>query len=298
MRRLSLETSRSLDHFKRQDGDVRVEKILLSGRGAMLSGLADSLKDKCSLTVDFFQPLEGIQIGEDVDAAVLKRDELRLGALVGQAAATLLPNTEVIDLNVLPPRMVRQRSFQRARPYILAAACFLGTALYLPLAHFQNNSSIYRQQIEALEQKLLPTKILHEELTATLNQIEEIEQKVRSLEPLGEAKGNWLAFLADFQKRLVEVEDVWFDEMQILRDENENPGGLSGLRLHLAGRMLDRENPLARVSANIQQRVNQLLGAFGESEFVSEITNRKFDASGRGLLRFQFTLVLNPQYHL
>ena len=298
MDRLSLETNRSMAHFKKQDGDAKAEKILLSGRGALLPGLADSLKNNLGLHVDFFQPLEGVQIGEDVDAEMLKRDELRLGALVGQAAATLLPNTEIIDLNVLPPRIARRRSLQRTRPFLLAAACFLGIALYLPLVHFNKNSAIYQQQIEALERELHPAESIHQDLIATLDRIEEFEQKIRSLEPLVEGKENWLAFLSDFQKRLVEVEDVWFDEMQIIKGENENSGGVSGLRLQLAGRMLDRENPLARVSANIQQRVNQLLGAFGESEFVSEVTNRKFDASARGLLRFQFTLVLNPEYHL
>ncbi len=298
MDRLILEANRSIIHFEKQDEEPMVEKILLAGRSALFPGLTENLRDEFSLPVDFIRPLEGVQIGDDVDAGMLKRDELRLGALVGQAAATLLPDSQVIDLNVLPPRIIRRRSFQRARPFFLTAACFLITVLYLPLVHYQKSSSNYRQQHEVLAAELLPARAIHEELVATLNQIDDLEQKINSLESLMDARGNWLVFLSDFQQRLVEVEDVWFDEMQLMREGRDSSGGGSGLRLHLAGRMLDRENPLARVSANIQQRVNQLLGAFGESEFVSEVTDRKFDASGQGLLRFQFTLVLNPEYLL
>lgn len=295
MDRLSLEINRSMAHFCRQDANVFPQRLLLSGRGALLPGLSDFLKSKHSLPVEFFNPLENVHLGERVDAVKVKREGVRLGDMVGHAWATLGSQDSLIDLDLLPRPIVRRRAFERSRPFFLGAACFLAFSLFLPLKHFRNASVHYQEQLAALDRQWMPLNAIQHDLADTLGRIEVVREKINTFEPLLYARGSWSAFLSDLQQRLVEVEDVWFDELQILNKENGNSGSQSGLRLHLAGRMLDRENPLAKVSSNVQNRVNRLLGAFSESEFVNKVVERKFDASGRGLLKFEFTLVMNPE---
>ena len=60
------------------------------------------------------------------------------------------------------------------------------------------------------------------------------------------------------------------------------------------GRMLDRENPLAKVSNNVQQRVKRLLSKITESAFIAGVENIRFDTSDTGLLRFEFQLRISP----
>lgn len=57
--------------------------------------------------------------------------------------------------------------------------------------------------------------------------------------------------------------------------------------------MLDRENPLAKVSENVQRRVVQLLDSFSDSTFIKSVENERFDASPHGLLKFEFSLLVN-----
>jgi type IV pilus assembly protein PilM len=63
----------------------------------------------------------------------------------------------------------------------------------------------------------------------------------------------------------------------------------------LSGRLLDVTNPQSKVSAEARQRVQQLLASFTGSQFIASVENEKFDNSQNGLLRFDFTLVINPK---
>jgi hypothetical protein len=63
----------------------------------------------------------------------------------------------------------------------------------------------------------------------------------------------------------------------------------------LSGRLLDISNPQSKVSSQSTQRVKQLLASFTGSQFITAVENERFDNSQNGLLRFDFTLVINPK---
>jgi type IV pilus assembly protein PilM len=157
-----------------------------------------------------------------------------------------------------------------------------------------------------------------------------------------ETKANWINFLADLQERLVKIEDVWLDRLQVVRPPLPEPGsapeGVDGgqvagdrrqgtgdrrqgtgdpgqaaadpnlspdsrllspdnppLRLTLSGRLLDVTNPQSKVSPESTLRVKQLLASFTGSQFIAAVENERFDNNQNGLLRFDFTLVINPR---
>ena len=67
------------------------------------------------------------------------------------------------------------------------------------------------------------------------------------------------------------------------------------IRLTLSGRLLDVANPQSKVSPESLQRVKQLLASFTGSQFISAVENERFDTNQNGLLKFDFTLVINPK---
>lgn len=114
----------------------------------------------------------------------------------------------------------------------------------------------------------------------------------------------------------MKIEDVWLDKLQVVRAPLPEPGSeplvdlsvpppadgsapvappAPPLRLTLSGRLLDVANPQSKVSAEARQRVQQLLASFTGSQFIASVENEKFDNNQNGLLRFDFTLVINPK---
>jgi type IV pilus assembly protein PilM len=71
-------------------------------------------------------------------------------------------------------------------------------------------------------------------------------------------------------------------------------GEVQSLRLNLAGRLLDKNNPLSKVSQESQNRVKTLLASFVESDFIVALEDEHFDNTQPGVLKFDFILVVNP----
>jgi hypothetical protein len=66
-------------------------------------------------------------------------------------------------------------------------------------------------------------------------------------------------------------------------------------RFTLSGRMLDKGNPAATAGADAYTRVRSLLQALARSPLVGAIENERFDGAQPGVLRFNFTLVMNSR---
>jgi type IV pilus assembly protein PilM len=134
---------------------------------------------------------------------------------------------------------------------------------------------------------------------------------------LVESKSNWINFFTDLQDRLVKVQDVWLEKLQVIRQApgdavQPSANGLWGadasgnadgsvkpaapvLRLNLSGRLLDRANPVSRVSPESLNRVRSLLASFADSQFISSVEKETFNTTQPGILSFDFILVVDPK---
>jgi type IV pilus assembly protein PilM len=70
------------------------------------------------------------------------------------------------------------------------------------------------------------------------------------------------------------------------------------LKLTMAGRLLDKANPTSKVSHEAENRVKELITSFAESQFIKSQENPSFNSDDPGILRFNFTLVVNPEHPL
>jgi type IV pilus assembly protein PilM len=178
-----------------------------------------------------------------------------------------------------------------------------------PVFYFQNRVARANDQVAQVEGQLRPLRSVEARNVDHLAQIEEAKKQIAALEGLVATKGNWLEFLADVQTRLASVGDVWLERIQLLpppsADEIEAAPVVEGaapvaravppLKLTLSGRLLDVTNPVSNVSPESFARVKSLISGFTGSPFVTAVENERFDSTQPGLLRFDFTLVVNPK---
>ncbi|MCR6656848.1 MAG: hypothetical protein NVV63_13800 [Opitutus sp.] len=123
-----------------------------------------------------------------------------------------------------------------------------------------------------------------------------MRRQIEALHGLVASKSNWINFLTDLQSRLVKVEDVWLERLAVSRPPTtSNESAPEQLHLVLSGRLLDRKNPLSKVSGESNGRVKQLLASFKESRFIADVENERFDNTQPGILRFDFTLVVDTE---
>ncbi len=300
--RLHLEITRSTVNYRRQSGGEQPGVIYLTGGASQLPALASTLTEKLKLNVEAYDPLRNVEVAPAA-AAAARNATAQLADLVGLAIARSASEKE---FTLLPPALVAVLAFRKQQPFYMAAAVIVVASLVLPILHFNdrvNHSTTQSLKLEAQLKPLRDLKVVEQE---DIHRIESIRKQIAAIQSLVESKSNWINFFSDLQQRLVKVEDVWLEKLQVLRPAADDvavvpePGteatpAVPVLRLQLSGRLLDKVNPLSRVSEDSFERVKLLLKSFGESQFISSVEKEKFNPTQPGILSFDFILVVNPK---
>jgi type IV pilus assembly protein PilM len=302
--RLQLEITRSAINHRRQAGGAPATALYLTGGGSLIAELPAVLGEKLKLRVERYEPLRHVELSANARAAGAESAAPVLADLVG--LATHLVTKAEPDASLLPPALTEAVAFRKRQPMMIAAAALFVAALLPPIIYFHRVATVTLAQIEG---QLMPLRALQTRNTDNLAKIDEAKKQIAALQGAVATKSNWINFFTDLQTRLVKIEDVWLDTLQIVRppppeaaavDPAAPPladGGtaVTPLKLTLSGRLLDVANPQSKVSPEARDRVKQLLASFGGSQFIASVENEKFDNSQNGLLHFDFTLVINPK---
>lgn len=309
--RLHMEITRSTVNYRRQSGAEQPGVIYITGGGSLVPDLIPILADKLKARVEPFDPLRNVEVAQG--AAVAREYSAVLADLVGLAVGEQAGDK---PFSLLPPAIGEALAFRKRQPFYLASAALLVVALALPAVHFQHKASATDAQVKKLEARLQPLRALKETDARNLAKIEELKKEIDAIQGLVESKSNWIHFLSDLQERLVRVEDVWLEKLQVVRPtqtehrqassggifggprpavEETQPEASSTVQLNLSGRLLDKANPTSKVSPDSLERVRSLLDSFTDSQFISKVEKENFNTNQPGILRFDFTLVVDPK---
>ena len=306
LKRLNTEISRTLAIYKNHGYENEPVRCLITGGGSVLPDIERDLSSRLGVEVKRLDPLKEVRVSENCSAKALPMDKVFLAEAIGVGIGRFLPDSSQIDL--LPRSILWQRRFKRQQPYYLIAGLVACAAVALPLINSKIAIQRYEQEIQNLDTKLIPLRNLNSEIIQRTEEIEKIKALIEETHVVADARSNWIHFLNDIQGRMAEVEDVWLDRIEVLRPRTEvvsSSNRFSGVRngnagdedpkvrLLLEGRLLDVANPLSTVSQESNRRVSALLSSFSDSKFVESLEDERFDNNVPGILKFNFTLVVD-----
>ena len=293
VKRLGMELKRSVLNYRRKSSLKPPTKIYLTGKGSLIPGLAEALSEDQKMSVEYLDVLSHISVGSSVNQQLLSDCSTQVSELIGEAAGEIVPQS--VGVNLLPEHIVKDMAFRRKRPLILISAAILAISV-LPV------SICLKSQISSAEScgkefsRAIPPLQEHiDTLAANKENAEKLIGKIKDLEVLARSKANWINLFVDLEKRLVKLKDVWLDDLRVVRT---GTGAKARYDLELTGKLLIREfnpdNPDAYDSSKAIERVQSLLTSFKESSFIKDYRNVKTDPSNPRILKFDFTLVVNP----
>lgn len=329
--KLQVEIMRSTVNHRRQSGSGAPVAVYLTGGGSLIEELPALLAERLKLPVERYESLKNVDLSADARAAGAESMAPVLADLVG--LATRLVNKDEAEASLLPPALTAALAFRKRQPWYLGAAALLIVALIPPIVYLHSLTAGSLERISQVDTHLMPLRAIESRNADNLRQIEEAAKQIAAFRGAYETKANWINFFSDLQERLVKVEDVWLDKLQVVRPPLPEPGAGSEeqpaqdgappapadggaapvegaaldsssapavakgppVRLTLSGRLLDISNPQSKVSPESTLRVKQLLASFTGSQFIAAVENERFDNNQNGLLRFDFTLVINPR---
>ena len=290
--RLHQEIGRFLAHALRETGAAMPSRVYVTGDRSALPGFELGLAEKLKVPV---QPLDFLQ---DFDFAMAGEPADRGGVWNMIPPLAGLARGENAAYGLLPTVVRKDVGFRRRQPVLLATAALLVLALVPPLIYFRSAARTANGRATEIEASVVPLRAMARINAANLAKIKTTDSRIGETRRLCEAKAAWVEFLADLQDRMDDEEDVWLEQMQVKRPTtlmSAKAATKPDLQFLVSGRLLDMENPDAKVSAESYAKVRRFFSSLADSPFVSALRDERFDNSQPGLLRFDVTLVLKPE---
>lgn len=292
-KRISTELKRSIMGYRRKGGVENPKKLYLSGRGALTPGLAEYLSEELVVDVQYFDVLSSISVAPSVNADLLKTCSVHLSELVGEAARMVLQKS--VGVNLLPKHIIEEAAFKRKMPFLFLGAALLAASVVPPYLALTESINFYNGATADFVSKKPALENRAADYADKQQQAKLLVSKIGDLEVLAKSKSNWIDLFADFEQRIFETKDVWLDDLKVLRSMK---GGKPDYRLQLSGRFLLRDvDPEKADSYDAQAAIDKmkdLLTKFKESEFIDEWIVEGTNRQNPRILKFNFTLVVNP----
>ena len=271
--RMRQEITRSIVNYRRQKNAPAPSTILLNGGASQLRSLGGQLEAMQQVNVRHYEPLKSFDIGPEV----IKSAEgfvPKVSEIIGEAVSTII--AKPAQVNLLPEVVEAKIRFAAKKPFLLAAAFCLAMAPWPVAMSYKKATAAYVQQAERFNSAAAPLSANKSALNELSESAKRLQGDIRRVEGLIQSKGNWIQFCAELQLSLTEVEDVWLDELSVVRTQPsvQSPAGDSSYSITLSGEMLVRESIDAGAGgvdrALLTRRIKQLQSSFSASKFVIE----------------------------
>lgn len=293
MQRIGIELKRSILNYRRTGRVATPKKIYLTGRASLLSGFAEYLAEDQKMSVEYLDALANVSVSPKVNQALLTSCSSQVSELVGEAVRMLMP--DAMGVNLLPRHIVEETEFARKRPLMLLSAAILALAVVPPFMYLSKALSSDKDFSEEFIKATPELEARYAKLQENEKIAKSYTDKIAGLEGLAKSKSNWINLFIDLEARLMEQKDVWLDNLRVVRT---GEGKNQKYNLELTGRLLIREfnpdDPTAYDPTKAVERINKLLASFTSSSFIKKFENVRTDPSTPRILKFDFTLVVNP----
>jgi type IV pilus assembly protein PilM len=305
--RASQEITRSVVTIKRLKKGQSPKTIYLTGRGAFLPGLNEYLQETQQINVQYFNPLIGLKISNNVPAEIHGLFPFILGEPIGMARFIFFEssNEQNKNLNLLPKDKIASIGIKKKTP-ILILSLLLFSVLPVPSALKSLNEIDQlnkKVEIQEKELKTLENTLTEQELKNTnLNFVSSLRSKIISWHQpfVHSLKTTSLSIeLINFTQGILEndeIGDIWIDNFsldasqELLRRDITEKSNVQNFRLFISGRYLVRPNLDGSPDKNIRDilidldRVKKeaLTEYLSYTPHIHKIERKSFSIEGKG----------------
>ena len=295
IRRLAQDINRRLINVRRGANGRQPARILITGRGSQVPGLAEQLCETLRLGVEPFDPSSVITPGEGITADQLQRAKHQITEVIGEAARLVLPQPS--GVNLIPRDIAAQQAFDARKPRLLAAAALAAAAPFCVWLALASSEGWNKEQIDEVQKRQTELTSRRSSIEESRKQAAELAAKCKELEYVILNRSNWPAFLGDLQARVGTCKNTWIEDLHIKYETLPSPPAADGqppappvvvAKVVLSVRFLFTEVPLDEKryrSAPEKAHIARLVEALSKSPYVSTIPVNEISVTDQNTIR-------------
>lgn len=218
--RLPAEIARTTNYYRSQLGGNAPKRIFLAGGGANLPYTLEFFEEKLNLPVEFFNPLQSIAVGKNVDTATIQREAHLMGELIGLGLRGI--GKSAINIDLVPGVVEQTRAADRRKPFLIGATAVLlaGLAAWAVFQHLAANKGADRARTSSEQQETLQP--YDQQISSLLRTEESLRNIADSYVSAVENHVHWLDFLAELNAAFAS-DAVWLYDLEPLADHSFTP---------------------------------------------------------------------------
>ncbi len=295
IRRLAQDINRRLINVRRGANGRQPARILVTGRGSQVPGLAEQLCETLRLGVEPFDPSSVITPGEGITADQLLRAKHQITEVIGEAARLVLPQPS--GVNLIPRDIAAQQAFDARKPRLLAAAALVAAAPFCIWAALASSEGWNRLQIDEVQKRQSELAGRRAQIEESRKQATDLAAKCKELEHVILNRSNWPAFLGDLQSRVGTCKNTWIEEMHVkyetvpaapVPEGQPTPPPVVVTKVVISVRFLFNEVPFDEKryrAASEKVYIGRLLEAVRKSPYVGSILENEISVTDQNTIR-------------
>lgn len=222
--RLHAEISRSVNFYRSQQGGTAPARVFLTGGSSVLPHLDTFFREKLQVDVSYLNPFTNISLGSRINREKAGVDAFVLAETVGLALRRSLACP--VEVNLMPPEIVKSKSFKKRIPFFGLAALGVMLSLGIWTMYEKQMASLYAFQSDCVSEKLGACRNEQDRLTKVEKSKLAVQSKADAVRNLIEERTAWLRRVDVIRKSL--FDGMWLTEMAPMKDGN---GSVTGIRI-------------------------------------------------------------------
>lgn len=239
MTRMHAEINRSINFYRSQQAGSTPSLLLLTGGTSVIPYTDTFFKEKLKVDVDYLNPFLNVAVDDNISSDEIGRYAHELGEVVGLGLRRVL--TCPIEINLMPPKVVAERTFRRKQPMLIAAMVGLVLVVGVWCAYFYKLTTLTDQRLVKVQDRLRSLEEFNSRLKVAQKSVDEVETHLNTvLGKIGQ-RTQWLEILDQVHQCI--PDGMWLTVVQPSRTTPTEPSAQPALPARL-----DEAAPAAGIS--------------------------------------------------
>ena len=222
--RLHAEISRSVNSYCSQQGGTAPVRMLLTGGSSVMPHLDTFFREKLQVEVAYLNPFTNVGLSARINREKAGSDAFVLAETVGLALRRSLACP--VEINLMPPEIVKRKSFKKRIPFFGLAATGVLLSLGIWTMYENQMKTLYVFQSEQVASKLAACKTKQAGLAKVEKSKEDVQRKADAVKNVMQERTAWLKRVDAIRKSL--FDGMWLTEMVSVKDAS---GAVTGVRI-------------------------------------------------------------------
>ncbi len=162
MTRLHIQMNQTIQFYRNQQGGSAPLRLYLAGGASMMPYAAQFFAEKLNIPVDYFNPLQNIEISESIPLEELAPVAHTFGEVVGLGIRNLAQCP--VELNLMPKSYQKRKAFDQKKPWLMAALFSLVLVVFSYGLFYNQQAGLKNAENKKLQERIGPLRAMKAQL--------------------------------------------------------------------------------------------------------------------------------------